>query len=320
MFVTSPNQWDAVFGITSAARAVGWPSHRGGNETDVGHKGRVPPMRRSPTQNGWVWSGWGNAGAPPSGGRRAGLAQWQSSLDSWLSSALLSSSHDDVDHFSPNLSPTTPVNSIRCCCPLTCSPCLPPRRHRRHRRHRHHHHHPPPSLNKQQQEYIFSTICFSYLFTLARRHSNSTHVIIIIIIILLTGRVCFGGSLLLLFLIIFVLIIILLLLSVLWEDRFSGMDDDITTADLRIKKKNGRVGTYRFFGLRFRASWFRRSSPFLKQQGVKRPMWDVRKMKTLPSYGRIFNTVKKLTYLRIIFFVGGSLLWRQALWKDKGEC
>lgn len=103
MFMTSPNQWDAVFGITSAARAVGWPSYRGGNENDFWTQGQAPSMRRSPTnaatQNGWMCSGWGNAEAPPGGGRRAGLAQWQSSLDSWLSSALLSSSHDDIGPF-----------------------------------------------------------------------------------------------------------------------------------------------------------------------------------------------------------------------------
>lgn len=56
-------------------------------------------MRRSQTQQlnvGECEMDEAMQGAPSGGGRIAGLAQWQSSLDSWLSSALLSSSQDAV--------------------------------------------------------------------------------------------------------------------------------------------------------------------------------------------------------------------------------
>lgn len=81
--------------------------------------------------------------------------------------------------FSPNQSPTSPVNSTRCCCPLTCSPCLLPRRHL----HRLHHRHPPLSANKEKI-YMFSTINFHFLsLSLAKR--DATHIVVVVLI--LTG-------------------------------------------------------------------------------------------------------------------------------------
>lgn len=161
MLETSPDQWDAGYFFFCLFAWRQRPLLLGGRHSRAGMRGEFSFCRFQGTRDGPLFllrrrqrcrmsecGGWGRAEAPPGGGRRgAGLAQWQSSLDSWLSSALLSSSRRR--RLSPSRSPTTPVNLIRCCCPPTCSLCLRPRRLLR-LRHRLRLRRPPSSNEKEK--------------------------------------------------------------------------------------------------------------------------------------------------------------------------
>lgn len=180
------------------------------------------------------------------------MAQWQSSLDSWLSSALLSSSRRR--RLSPTRSPTT-ASLSRCCCPLTCSLCLRPRRRRLlRRRHR-------PSSNEKD------TGCKRHdLVREQNTRFRKTHVVIVVVVVIIVvaGRVGIRGAFLLLVVLVFILIlivIVLLFLRVLWGQR-----DMLRSACRGLgggRCRSGVFGTYRFLGLCFGASWFRRGSSFL---------------------------------------------------------
>lgn len=88
--------------------------------------------------------------------------------------AQLSAAQSVSGPLSPSQSLTTPVNLIRCCCPLTCSLCLQPRLHRRRRRHL------PPSSQTQNihLQYGPSAICPQ-----RRPSTETTHVIVVVVIV-----------------------------------------------------------------------------------------------------------------------------------------
>lgn len=91
--MTSPKQWNAVFFWLIGSESTSAVRHLRG-KSEFG--GRVLPWVLILTNIKWMRDGESGTVAPSSGERRAGLAQWQSSLDSWLSSALLSSFRGDA--------------------------------------------------------------------------------------------------------------------------------------------------------------------------------------------------------------------------------